>query len=178
MTDTVHPRIYVACLASYNSGTLHGAWIAADQDAEDIRLEINAMLAQSPEQGAEEYAIHDMDEFCGIDIGEYESIDKVAEIAALLVEHGPAYAAYYDHEGDMPSGDAFLDAYCGRYDTEQDYAEEMVDDTGMLDEMPEQLRYYFDYAAWTRDLFISDFYSVRASEYDSAAYGVYVFRRD
>jgi len=34
-TDT--PRIYVACLAAYNAGKLHGEWIDADQDAEAIR---------------------------------------------------------------------------------------------------------------------------------------------
>jgi hypothetical protein len=33
---TTSPRIYVACLASYSSGILHGVWIAADQDPADI----------------------------------------------------------------------------------------------------------------------------------------------
>ncbi|WP_024353472.1 antirestriction protein ArdA [Brevundimonas naejangsanensis] len=42
------PRIYVACLAAYNNGFLHGAWIDADQDADQIRVEIAAMLARSP----------------------------------------------------------------------------------------------------------------------------------
>ena len=28
---TTSPCIYVACLASYSSGILHGVWIAADQ---------------------------------------------------------------------------------------------------------------------------------------------------
>ncbi|MCG8594183.1 MAG: antirestriction protein ArdA, partial [Kiloniellales bacterium] len=41
-TDT--PRIYVACLAAYNAGHLHGCWIDAIQDAEDIQDDINAML--------------------------------------------------------------------------------------------------------------------------------------
>ena len=29
-----NPRIYVACLAAYNNGYLHGVWIDADQDAD------------------------------------------------------------------------------------------------------------------------------------------------
>ena len=29
------PRIYVACLASYNAGKLVGQWVDADQDPED-----------------------------------------------------------------------------------------------------------------------------------------------
>lgn len=40
-------RIYVACLAAYNKGILHGAWIEANQDADQIRDEIAAMLARS-----------------------------------------------------------------------------------------------------------------------------------
>lgn len=56
-TDT--PRVYIACLAAYNSGKLHGRWIDADQDADDIRREVAEMLKASPEPNAEEWAIHD-----------------------------------------------------------------------------------------------------------------------
>lgn len=46
MTDS--PRIYVACLASYNAGTLHGEWIDAT-DAETVREQVAKMLRASPE---------------------------------------------------------------------------------------------------------------------------------
>jgi antirestriction protein len=52
-TTTTTPRIYVACLAAYNNGELHGEWIDADQSADAIRKEINKMLATSPEPNAE-----------------------------------------------------------------------------------------------------------------------------
>ncbi len=52
------PRIYVACLAAYNNGHLHGRWIDAAQDAEDIQSEISEMLSASPIPNAEEWAIH------------------------------------------------------------------------------------------------------------------------
>lgn len=41
------PRIYVACLASYNAGTLHGKWIDAS-GGDEIRAEVAEMLRQSP----------------------------------------------------------------------------------------------------------------------------------
>lgn len=41
------PRIYVACLASYNNGVLHGRWIDASADVADMWPEINAMLRES-----------------------------------------------------------------------------------------------------------------------------------
>ncbi len=52
------PSIYVACLASYNSGILHGKWILADQTVSAIYDEIHELLEESPIEDAEEYAIH------------------------------------------------------------------------------------------------------------------------
>ena len=63
--STPTPRIYVACLAAYNNGILHGCWVDADQSFEDIWQEIRDMLASSPIPGAEEHAIHDYDGFGG-----------------------------------------------------------------------------------------------------------------
>ena len=47
-------QIYVACLASYNNGILHGAWIDANQDANAIYGAVQAMLADSLVADAEE----------------------------------------------------------------------------------------------------------------------------
>ena len=38
--------------------------------------------------------------------------------------------------------------------TALEYAEQYIEDTGMLDDMPENLRYYFDAGAFARDLLI------------------------
>jgi len=51
------PRIYVACLAAYNNGRLHGRWIEA-ADPHEVWEQVSAMLAASPESDAEEWAIH------------------------------------------------------------------------------------------------------------------------
>ena len=57
MTNEI--KIYVADLAAYNNGILHGIWIDATDDLDDIQEQVNEMLASSPEEMAEEYAIHD-----------------------------------------------------------------------------------------------------------------------
>lgn len=49
MTTTNTPHIYVRCLASYNAGHLHGAWIDAAQDEDAIMAEVQDMLASLPE---------------------------------------------------------------------------------------------------------------------------------
>jgi len=53
------PAIYVASLADYNNGVLHGAWIDAAREPADIEADIKAMLDQSREPNAEEWAIFD-----------------------------------------------------------------------------------------------------------------------
>ena len=167
MTDT--PRIYAACLASYNAGHLHGQWIDAT-DAESIREAIQAMLKRSPCPGAEEWAIHDFENFGAIRLDESEDISRVAELGALIAEHGAAFAAYADHVGvDFATEEAFEDAFCGEWDSEEAYGENLFDEL-YLREVPEHIQPYIDYAGFTRDLFINDCFSVESPS------GVYVFR--
>lgn len=40
-------RIYAACLASYNNGVLHGRWIDASADVDEMQAQISAMLRES-----------------------------------------------------------------------------------------------------------------------------------
>ena len=46
------------------------------------------------------------------------------------------------------------DAYLGSAWSIAAWAEEFTNDTGMLDGIPEDLRYYFDYDKWARDGFM------------------------
>ena len=48
--------------------------------------------------------------------------------------------------------DRCRDSYIGAFDNRTKMAENFVDDTGLLDEIPENLRYYFDYEAYGRDM--------------------------
>src|SRR5262249_16860424 len=73
-------RIYVGSVADYNAGRLHGAWIDATQDPEQIQADIASMLERSHEPLAEEWAIHDYEGFCGTDFSEYESVERVSRI--------------------------------------------------------------------------------------------------
>ena len=47
------PRIYVASLSDYNAGVLHGVWLDATQDEEELQAGITAMLDASRESVAE-----------------------------------------------------------------------------------------------------------------------------
>lgn len=153
------PRIYVACLAAYNNGILHGEWIDCDQDADSIREEINAMLRQSPEPDAEEWAIHDYECFKGLKISESESIGKVAELAALIGEHGAAFAAYVDHVGvEYATPEGFQNSYRGECESEEAYAEEYYNE---IHEIPDFLQGHIDWKSVANDIFIESFFGSR-----------------
>jgi antirestriction protein len=158
-------------ITSYNAGKLHGKWIDCDQDSDIIWEEIREMLKESPEPIAEDWAIHDYENFGDLRISEYADIEKVAECAQLLEKHGLAFAAYASYVGeDYATEESFEDAYCGEWDSEKAYAEDLFDECYAHD-IPENLRFYMDYEAFARDLFIGDCFSI-----DSGNGTVYVFR--
>lgn len=151
-------RIYVACLASYNSGKLHGVWIDCEgKGADELQDEVSVMLRASPEPSAEEYAIHDHEGF-GELISEYTSLSAVAELCALLDEHGEAFGAYAENVGvEHADAEGFQDAYCGTWDSEEAYAEHLIDE-GVLGEIAGALASYIDTARLARDLFMCDYW--------------------
>jgi antirestriction protein len=152
------PKIYASSLSDYNAGELHGAWIRADQDEDEIEEAITAMLERSSQPGAEEWAIHDYEGFSGIQLSEYEPTDTIARLGTGLAEHGPAFAHWTDcvGTGDQDQLDQFNQHYLGHWDSMEDYAEQLLDDLGIDTEGlgPEMLRPYIrlDLEAFARDL--------------------------
>jgi len=119
------PRVYAACLAAYNNGTLHGAWIDCDQPADGIREAVEAMLKASPEPGAEEWAFHDHENWYGMEPHESEDISTLAEWAEILVEHGEAYGVYAANIGPKyATPEQFEESYVGEIKSEKEFAED------------------------------------------------------
>jgi antirestriction protein len=172
------PRIYVASLSDYNDGRLHGAWIEASADVEELEAGVLSMLAASPTPGAEEWAIHDYENFGPLQLNEYESLSTIASLSAGIDEHGPAFVHWAALVGtaDAETLERFEDTYLGHADSIEAYAEELLDDLGVFrqldDVFPEQLQAYvrFDVEGFARDLELSG--DVITSEADD---GIYVF---
>ena len=150
------PRIYVASLADYNAGRLLGRWIDADQDIDAIREEVTAMLAESSEPVAEEWAIHDFENFEGYEIPEYADLERVAEIARLIVEHGPVFAGLLKHVDDeLEAAKRYMhEGYRGEYKKLAYFAEEFAEECygGVLKELPRFIRYRIDWEAIADDM--------------------------
>lgn len=149
-TDTT-PRIYVASLADYNAGRLLGRWIDANQPVECIREQISEMLRESAEPKAEEWAIHDYDNFGELRLSEFEDLERVAEAARLMEEHGPVFAGLANHFGGASNiAEArhwMEEGYRGAFDSVAEYAEEFLTDcyADVLNKLPGFIRYHIDF---------------------------------
>lgn len=158
----LHPRIWIGSLADYNNGTLHGNWVDAAVDDDELLDTAKAIVASSETTDAEEWAIFDHDEFGDWKPGEYEDLTIVARVARGIAEHGAAFACWaelHDAEPDMLA--AFEDNYFGTYDSPADWAREVLGDTEIErrieTEFGEELNRYIhpDYDAWARDAWLS-----------------------
>jgi antirestriction protein len=154
MTKNATPRVYVACLASYNSGILFGEWIDVNCDADELSERVQAIIAKSPTAGAEEWAFHDYEGFAGFKMGENEPVENLVKVASLIEEYDEdVIEAAFGWLCDAEEVAKALEngAYAGTYDTPEDWAEEFLEDTGTLSQIPENLRCYFDFEKYARD---------------------------
>jgi len=147
----VPPRIWVASLADYNNGTLHGVWLNAAQDEAELQAAVDTMLAASPltaETGepAEEWAIHDFQGFGPLRIDEHGSLSWISLVGKGIAQYGLAFAAYADVVQEEALLGTFDAAYLGHYDSVHAYLEQRVNDLGydrVLDEaVPPTIRPY------------------------------------
>lgn len=147
MTDA--PRIYVADLAAYNNGIIHGAWIDLLQDPASIQDEIKTIIEQSPVANAEEYAIHDYENFGGYRVREFDSIDELCEMARFLTDFPEFGGELLSIFGDLEEARRIAEhEYYGLYRSVADYAQELTEDCV---EVPDHLAPYIDYQAMGRD---------------------------
>jgi len=170
------PRIYVACLASYNNGVLHGSWIDCEgKGADELQEAVNAILRTSrfpnvtvEHEGkqvpsAEEWAIHDHEGF-GKLIGEHTPLQTVALIAeALAGDHSLAFRWLVEDRGVKPEDAAdqaedvciFRDESAWSDDALlASYAQEFVEDcySDALDKLPSLIRGNIDWQGIGKDL--------------------------
>ena len=148
-------RIYVADLAAYNAGKLHGIWIDASKDLEEIIDDVEKMLSKSPVENAEEYAIHDHEGFEGYDLSEFTSLKRVNEMAWFIEEHGKIAGELLNYfGGDLVEAERMMEEnYSGLYDSLEDFARDMSED--VIEEVPHRLAMYIDFGSMGKDMELS-----------------------
>lgn len=177
---TETPRVWVGCLACYNAGALIGEWIDGTE-AESITPDYlhDSYGAGAGYEPHEELWCFDHEGYMGALSGECSPAEaqRIAE-ALEDVDDPEAFAAYLDDVGDLDDAlESFEDAYAGKWASEEEYAAELADDIYGVSSLARRadersvLARYFDYEAFARDLFMSDYRSTPAS-----GGGVHVFR--
>jgi antirestriction protein len=155
---TDQPAVYVGTYHKYNSGSIAGSWIDLTLvDSKEEFYEICAELHKDEEDP--EFMFQDFQGFPHCFYHECSLDDKLWEYLELIKDSNEDKAeAIADFiEGGYDSED-FEDNYEGQFDSEIDFAYHIVDELDMLHDVPENLKYYFDYEKYARDLFIGDYW--------------------
>ncbi len=152
------PSLYVACKAAYKAGLSHGCWMDATQDLEDLQEAIEQMLAESPIRGAERWMIQHHN--FGCDIKPYEDLEALHEKAVFIEKHGALGVKLLDDCADVEDAQSALaDHYRGEYPSEVAFTHHLLDVVhGLV--LPDRLKAYIDYQAFSSDLFISEYRSL------------------
>lgn len=146
------PRIYVANLAAYNAGRMKGKWIEPSTDADELAEQVAEAIGGNVDR--DEWAFHDYDAFPNM--GETPSLEDVAAMAELLEEHpyGIVKAAMDIVGDDVDAIKKLLDEGYGVYESKKDYAEELIENMGGVDQLDRNtLERHFDYDSFTREIF-------------------------
>ncbi len=159
--NTGHPALYVGTYRKYNNGDLSGMWIDLVSCGDyDTFFEVCRELHKDEEDP--EYMYQDCDNlpeqwYSESGINE-ETFDRIIEWAELDEDEREAYEAYMDVRCDNSvSIEDFREHFCGEWNSEYDFTECLIDDLGILDDVPEGLRSYFDIQKYSDELFMCDY---------------------
>lgn len=154
------PALYCGTYGKYNAGNLRGMWL--DLSTFDYYEEFEAFcFAIHADEEDPELMFQDYENMPGSlyseSMGE-KGIEKIMEYLGMCNEYSvPAVNDFLEWRTPEDLCDMY-DAYMGVYDSEEDFAEEIVSDCYDLDNMMGNLACYFDYEALARDLFMCDYY--------------------
>ena len=150
--------IYVTNLKEYNNGKIIGEWVSLPCEG------LEEVLNKISNNGNDELFISDYEtDISNLKISEYDDILQLNEIAEeidnLSDDEVIALQAYLEQYNDIEQ--ALEEVRQGNYriyyncDNMEDVAYQVVNDCGLLDGAPEELKVYFDYEAYGRDLSIN-----------------------
>lgn len=180
MTDQT-PRVWIGCLAHYNAGFLVGHWFDAASADQVTLADVHAGSGLGL-GGSEELWCFDHEHLpVSGELSPYQAARWARRLAQVDEHLQPALRAWIesgahttDADSDLPDVAAFEERYCGRWDSFEDYAQQLAEDVGLMEGWPELAVSYFDWRGWTRDLrFDHTVCDVDTSTGDEP--GVYVF---
>jgi len=144
-------KVFVSTYAKYYAGSLEGEWLDLE-DYKDKDEFLEACKKLHDDEGYPEFMFQDsegipsgmvsesyIDEKCWEVLEAYDEFDEDAVKAYCYIFSG------WDKQD-------FQDRYHGKYESWGDMAEELLEETGEIESIPENLRFYFDYEKYANDL--------------------------
>lgn len=143
-------RLYVGTYAKYNAGSIAGKWLELE-DYADKESFLKACAELHADESDPEFMFQDFEGFPRALYSEGSVSEKIWEWLELSEDDRELLTVYQDNVNSDADIKEARDRFAGRFDDEKDWAANFLDDTGALEAIPENLRYYFDYEAYARD---------------------------
>ena len=157
-----HPAVFCCTYHKYNEGRpLAGMWLdlTSFSTYEDF---VDACRWLHRDEADPEFAFLDYENFPDAWYQEgsldEDTFERIQEYAELDEDDREAYEDYLDDMNSDGNISDFRESYNGHWDSEEEFAENLVDELGMLSDAPESLKRFFDYKSFARELFIDDYY--------------------
>ena len=153
-----NPAVFIGTYGKYNGEAgAWGAWIDLTMcDDYDEFIEVCRLLHEDeadPELAAWDY-MYFPEELYSESIMDRKTFDIIKEYSeADDKEAMDAFITLYGIE----SMDKFEEMFMGKWDSEEDFAEHIINECYDLDKMMGRLSYYFDYKSFARDLFLDGY---------------------
>lgn len=159
-TNGYSPALYCCTYGKYNSGKLCGMWVDLSS-FDDYDEFINFCKAIHADEEDPEIMYQDYENMPGSlyseSMGE-KGFEKIMEYCELCDDYSVSAVEDFLEWDSTDDLDRMHDAYVGVYDSEEDFARELVNECYDLEKMMGNLADYFDYEAFARDLFMGDYY--------------------
>jgi antirestriction protein len=150
MATKSESRVYVGTYGKYNAGNLAGTWLnLADYASKEEFLAACAELHK--DEHDPELMFQDHEGIPDGMISESSVEDELWEWLALDDDAKELFSVYRSEVDQSGTVEQARESFMGTFESEVDWAENFLEDTGMLKEVPEALRNYIDFEKYARD---------------------------
>lgn len=143
-------RLFVTTYKKYNDGNLFGAWLDLESYADK-----DAFLAACKElhkdEADPELMFPDFEGFPRALYNESGLDDRLWGWLELDEDDREMVAVYLDEVSQDGDIDAARDCFAGKFDSEEDWAADYLNDSGLMGSVPASLLNYIDYKSFAND---------------------------
>ena len=149
-----HPAVYVGTYRKYNNGSLRGAWVNLSEFSTQSEFYDHIQQLHADEDDPE-YMFQDYENFPSCFYGESWLDERLWVWLNLDADNRKICTLYFEQVNQEGTIEDALENFRGEYDSKESYAREFLDDCGSLSGLSEELRWFFDFEAYTDNLEIS-----------------------